>query len=116
MIRVTKWRYFTKVDWFGFDGSEPFSSGEEPIWVDFPGGDILADANGLCLFPTGDEECKVYWQHTKKLGSTAEALEYVKSLTLPWINLEGWEPWYGNLEKRIDAIIQELTEIKKRYA
>ena len=49
---------FTKADWDGFAGCEPFESGAEPFIMDCGFGLIIADANGLMrtVSPNYDEE------------------------------------------------------------
>ena len=116
MIEVSKWRHFTKVDWYGFAGCELFPNGEQPIWISFPGGEILADVNGLCLFPDGHDG-EIWWTIERPMLSAEYAVNLVKSLRLPWIKSGVWV--LGGQPEPEEALIRELEStiksIRERY-
>lgn len=116
MIEVSKWRHFTKVDWYGFAGCELFPNGEQPIWISFSGGEILADVNGLCLFPDNDEG-EIWWSRELHLPSAEHAVNFVKGLHVPWVRLGSWV--LGGQINPEEALIRELEitikSIRERY-
>lgn len=47
--KQTAYARFTKFDWYGFAGCEPFESGGEPFIMDCGFGLIIADSNGMMV-------------------------------------------------------------------
>lgn len=116
MIEVSKWRHFVREDWYGFAGCELFPNGEQPVWISFSGGEILADVNGLCLFPDNDEG-ETWWSMDLRLPSAEYAVQFVKDLCVPWVKLGSWV--HGGQANPEEALIRELENtvksIRERY-